>query len=392
MPPHTRPGFGGHHRTGRFFHVAAGRRAGGRRLRRRRRDRRRRERLPGVVVQDGLEFVALQRLLLHEPRGQQVQRLAVLGQDRPGAVPRPIDQLPHLLVDLLRDALRVVALLAQIAAQEDQRVLLAEGPRPQFLAHPPLRDHVARDRCRLRQVVVRARRHLPEDQRLGRVTTQRRCQEALVVGPARQPVLVLREVAGVSARHAARHDRHLVHRVVPHDPGRDQGVPALVIGDDFLLLAGQEPAPALRTRHHPIHGLFELRGADALLLPARRQDGRLVEQVGEVGAREPGRLLRDGVQLDARGQWLAGRVHRQDGLAALDVRRIQHHLPVEAAGAQQRGVENVGPVGGRDHDDVRIRVRSRPSPPGSGSASARARRDCRPDRPRAGGRPRRPHR
>ena len=42
--------------------------------------------------------------------------------------------------------------------------------------------------------------------------------------------------------------------------------------------------------------------------------------------------------------------------AALHVGQRDGHLPVETAGAQQRGVEHVGPVGRRDDDDAFLRV------------------------------------
>ncbi len=49
-------------------------------------------------------------------------------------------------------------------------------------------------------------------------------------------------------------------------------------------------------------------------------------------------------------------MHLEDPLTALEVGRVHADLPVEATGAQQRGVEDVGTVGRRDHDDVRVRV------------------------------------
>src|SRR5260221_10608669 len=49
-------------------------------------------------------------------------------------------------------------------------------------------------------------------------------------------------------------------------------------------------------------------------------------------------------------------MHAQDCQPPTDVRLIQHHLAVEATGAQQRGVEHVGPVGGGHHDHVGIRI------------------------------------
>ncbi len=45
-------------------------------------------------------------------------------------------------------------------------------------------------------------------------------------------------------------------------------------------------------------------------------------------------------------------MHAQDLLAALHVRQPHHHLAVEAARTQQRRVQHVGTVGGRDHDDA----------------------------------------
>ena len=67
---------------------------------------------------------------------------------------------------------------------------------------------------------------------------------------------------------------------------------------------------------------------------------------------KPGRLARERVDVDALGQRLAARVDLEDLRAALAVRPVDGDLTVEAARAQQGGIEDVGPVGGRDHDDV----------------------------------------
>jgi hypothetical protein len=45
-------------------------------------------------------------------------------------------------------------------------------------------------------------------------------------------------------------------------------------------------------------------------------------------------------------------VHLEDALAADAVGPVDDDLPVEAAGAQERRVEDVGPVRGGDQDDV----------------------------------------
>ncbi len=102
--------------------------------------------------------------------------------------------------------------------------------------------------------------------------------------------------------------------------------------------------------------LLNLRHCDGLQMPSGGQQGGFVEQVLKVGAGKPGRRPRDGLQVDVRRQGLVARVHLQDGLAPADIRVADHHLPVEAARAHQRGVEDVRPVGGRNHDDALVRA------------------------------------
>ena len=88
-------------------------------------------------------------------------------------------------------------------------------------------------------------------------------------------------------------------------------------------------------------------------LPLRADEQRgLVDQVREVGAGEAGRLAGQRVDVDLLGQRLAARVDLEDLRAALAVGAVDDDLAVEAAGAQQRRVEDVGAVGGGDEDDV----------------------------------------
>ena len=57
-------------------------------------------------------------------------------------------------------------------------------------------------------------------------------------------------------------------------------------------------------------------------------------------------------QVDVRRHRLAARVDLEDLVAAGQVGGVDPDLAVEAARAQQRGVEHVGTVGGRDQDDA----------------------------------------
>ncbi|MPM80978.1 hypothetical protein SDC9_128029 [bioreactor metagenome] len=44
-------------------------------------------------------------------------------------------------------------------------------------------------------------------------------------------------------------------------------------------------------------------------------------------------------------------MYLQNGYAAIDIGKIDIHLPVEAAGTQQGGIQYILTVGGSHHDD-----------------------------------------
>ena len=96
--------------------------------------------------------------------------------------------------------------------------------------------------------------------------------------------------------------------------------------------------------------------SSCVLVGARRQQRRLVDQVLEVGAREARRPARDHVQVDVGAERRLLGVHLEDAGASLDVGARHHDAAVEAAGAQQRRVEHVGAVGGGDQDDAVVRL------------------------------------
>ena len=89
---------------------------------------------------------------------------------------------------------------------------------------------------------------------------------------------------------------------------------------------------------------------------ARREQRRLVDEVGEIRAGEPGRAARDDIEIDTLRERLAARVHREDRLAPFEVGTVDDDLSVEASRAQERGIEDVGTVGGREEDDALLLV------------------------------------
>ena len=77
---------------------------------------------------------------------------------------------------------------------------------------------------------------------------------------------------------------------------------------------------------------------------------RFVDEIGEVRAGKSGGAHGDLSQVDFRRQLDVPDVNPQHCFAPLDVRLVDEHLPVEAAGTEQRRVEHLGAIG-RAHDD-----------------------------------------
>src|SRR2546423_7567893 len=82
----------------------------------------------------------------------------------------------------------------------------------------------------------------------------------------------------------------------------------LVEGGDLALLLAHHAGLLLRSRDHAHDPLLELRVIDLPLALAGGEQGRLVDQVGEVRAGESRRLRGEVVEVDLARERLAARV------------------------------------------------------------------------------------
>ena len=105
------------------------------------------------------------------------------------------------------------------------------------------------------------------------------------------------------------------------------------------------------TGDHPVDRLVDLIHADLLFVPPDRQKRRLVEEVFQVRPGKADGTLGNHFQLHILLQGLVPGVHLQDGFAPLHIGAVDGDLPVKAAGPEQRGIQDVRPVGGGHHDD-----------------------------------------
>ena len=159
-----------------------------------------------------------------------------------------------------------------------------------------------------------------------------------------------------SQRDATRDDRGLVDVVAFGKGHADDCVPGLVVGGHLLLLVGQHHRAAFGAHEHLVLRALELLHRHEPLANPRGEKRGLVDKIGEIGAGESRRAARNDPQIDVGAKRRLCRMHPEDGLAALDVGIRHGDLPVEASRAQQRRIEHVLAVGGRDDDDALVFV------------------------------------
>jgi len=265
---------------------------------------------------------------------------------------RLFDDAPQLLVDLARHLFGVVGLLGELAPQERQRLVVTQRSRTELLAHPVAHDHLFGDARRLLDVVGRPGRDLAEDDLLGSAAPKRHGQRVHELGLGRQELVLGGQRDGEAERLTTTHDRDLVHGVGVGQEVTDESVTRLVVGGDRLLFLGDEPALLLGPGEDAHDALLELGHGDDPAAMTGGEQGRLVDEVGQVGAGEPGGLRGKCIEVDLLLDGLAARMDLEDLAPAGAVRPVDHDLTVEPARPQQRRVEDVGTVGGGDEDDV----------------------------------------
>src|SRR5262245_42976324 len=305
---------------------------------------------------DPLHLLGVEHLTLQERLGHLHENRLVLGEELVRALIRVGDEALHFLIDLERGVFAVILVLGDLAAQEDLLFLLAEGERTHRVAHAPLADHLARHLGRALEVVAGAGREAVHRDLFGNAAAEED-RDLIVQVVARVIVLLVdRQLLRETERHAARDDRDLVDRIREWQEHREQGVARLVNRGDTLLGVADDHRAALGSHQHLVLRELEVVHPHDLLVVARRVERRFVDEVREIRAREAGRAAREHRHFHVVGHRNLARVDGEDAFAPLHVRTVDDDAAVEAARAQERGIENVGTVGRRNENDAFVRL------------------------------------
>ena len=302
------------------------------------------------ALQNGHHFLTGDGLLLQQVGGDLVQHLPVVLQHLDGVVVGVVDELADLFIHLCGGGLGAVHTRAAV------QVLVLDGGKThdaEAVAHAVHGDHLPGQVGGPLDVVGRAGGHGVEHRPLGGAAAQQRPQVGQQLLPILEELLLLRGLHGVAQRTLrVGHDGDLADGLCVLLAGRHQSVAHLVIGNELLLLLGQHGALLLGAGDDHFKGGQQIVLVDGLTAHAHRPQGGLVDQVGQIRAHAArsggGDLLKVHVltQTDVAG------VHLKGGQTSGQVGPIHGDPAVEAAGAQQRLIQHLGPVGGAQHDDA----------------------------------------
>ena len=168
-----------------------------------------------------------------------------------------------------------------------------------------------------------------------------------------QKAVLGRTLHGVAERaDAAGNDRYFLHGIDARQARCNQRMAHLVISDPPPLFLAEHPALLLDAGHDPLDRDREIVERHLVGLAPGRGDRGLVDQIGDIGAGEAGGEARDLVEIDIAADPDLADVHLEDGDTAALVGTIHQHLAVEPPCPQQRGIEDFGPVGGREQNDA----------------------------------------
>src|SRR3989344_1236478 len=267
-----------------------------------------------------------------------------------------LDEAARFRVDLRGRFFGIVLPRRDLATEEYHLLGFAEGHRTECFAHAVLHDEIARKLGRSLKIVRRAGRNVAKDKLLRNVTGHHHGDIGKELRLRLEALFLERKLQGIPARAAAAYDRNLLHRIGVLQACGHQRMTGLVVRGDLLFFVRDDAALAFGAEDHFLDRIEELLLADRFFVLPGRRDRRLVHKIRKVRSGEARGANRDAAQVDACVELLAARVDREDRLAVVDVGKVEDHAPVEAAGAEERRIENIGPVRRRKHNDLRIAV------------------------------------
>ena len=132
----------------------------------------------------------------------------------------------------------------------------------------------------------------------------------------------------------------------------DQGVANFVVRDCPFFLIVHDAVLLFLARDHDFDGVHQVFLADGTASRLNGRNGTFVNNVGKIRSDRTAGCQRNGVQIDGVIHAHILGVYLQDGHTALQIRLVDDNPAVKTARAQQRLVQNLRAVRGRQNEET----------------------------------------
>ena len=296
-----------------------------------------------------IDLCVVEDLIVQQSSHQRVEFFSILLQKLRSALLRLDDDVSDLPVDGLCCVLAEVVTPREFLPKKDLFVLSAQGQGPDALVHSPVAYHRTSQRGHLFVVGLCTSGTLTENDRLRHAAAKTRV-EVRAQSRLGDGVPLFSEKRNHPHRLSAGHDDGLVDRRCSVGQLGHQGVTRFVDSRQVFVLFGHDDTSPLGAQHDLVLSVLQVGHHHVLSITQRRQQSGLIDEVLQVGARQPRRSPCDSVEIDLFGCGDIPGVHLQDTDASAHIGQTHYDTPVEATRTQQRRIKDIGSVR-RSHED-----------------------------------------
>src|SRR5581483_971220 len=307
------------------------------------------------ALDNQLDLVGIEDFTLKQSRGHAVHDVFMVREDLHCGLIPGIDQLTNLLVDMLRSLFAEVAMLIDLAAEEDLLFLLAKRDRAER-AHAELANHSTGEIGSLLDVVAGASRHLAEENLFSHASTHHDGQSRFQIFLGVRVLIVDGQLHGYPQCHSARDDRDFVQRVGVLAHSGDECVTSFVICRDLLLVVREQHRLALRAHQDFVLRNLEIVHVNRFAVLRSGVERRFIHHGGQVGAGKSRCAASQDREIDIVSDRNLARVYAKNLLAAAHVGTRYHDATIKPSRTQQSRIENVGTIRGGDQNYALIRL------------------------------------
>jgi hypothetical protein len=194
--------------------------------------------------------------------------------------------------------------------------------------------------------------HLVHEQFFGNPTSKKDSDGLKQALPILTVTILLGQLHGHTQSPAAGDDGYLVHWIGLCEALCHHSMARLMERCIATLFLRHHHGPALCAHHDLVLGALKVVHIHQALVAAGRKQSRFINQISQIRTSKSGATSRENHRIDVGRDGYLTHVHAKNLLSPANVRQRNNHLTIKAAGAEQRRIKNVRPVGCRNHDNA----------------------------------------